>query len=75
MHSDMPTGTNCCFFIHKHEMPSYKCATYIRIVCADRPEKTIPQCIHWTAGGDRVIYNGNVSTKTADLTTAKCVLV
>ena len=56
-------------------MPSYKCATYIRIVCANRPEKTIPQCIHWTAGGDRVIYNGNVSTKTADLTTAKCVLV
>jgi hypothetical protein len=50
-HSDMPTGTNCCFFIHKHEMPSHKRATYIRIVCADRPEKTIPQRVRWTAGG------------------------
>ena len=72
-HSDMPTGTNCCFFIHKHEMPSHKRATYIRIVCADRPEKNIPQRVRWTAGGDRVIYTGNVSTKTADLTTAKCL--
>jgi hypothetical protein len=72
-HSDMPTGTNCCFFIHKHEMPSHKRATYIRIVCADRPEKTIPQQVRWTAGGDRVIYTGNVSTKTADLISAKCL--
>ena len=54
-------------------MPSHKRATYIRIVCADRPEKTIPQRVRWTAGGDRVIYTGNVTTKTADLTTAKCL--
>ena len=72
-HSAMPTGTNCCFFIHKHNMLTHKCATYIRIVCADRPGKTIPQRICWTAGGDHVIYTGNVSTKTADLTTAKCL--
>jgi hypothetical protein len=72
-HSAMPTGTNCCFFVHKHNMPAHKRATYIRIVCANRPEKTIPQRVRWTAGGDRVIYTGNVSTKTADLTTAKCL--
>ena len=65
--STMPTGTNCCFFINKHDMPSHN----LRIVCADRPEKTIPQCVCWTTGGNCVLYMGNVTTKTADLTTAK----
>ena len=72
--SDMPTGTNCCFFINKHDIPPGKKPTYIRIVCADRPEKAIPQRVRWTAGGDQVQYTGDVSTKTADVTTTKCLL-
>ena len=41
---------------------------------ADRPKKSTPQCVQWTVGDDRVMYTGNVSTKTADLsTTAKCL--
>jgi len=36
-HSDMPMGTNCCFFIRKHDLPSHKRATYIRILCAIPP--------------------------------------
>ena len=36
--------------------------------------KKLPQRVWWTAaGGDQVIYTGNISTKTADLTTTKCL--
>ncbi len=31
----------------------------------------VPQCVHWMVGSDQVHYDDNVSTKTADLTTAK----
>ena len=72
--STMPTGTDCCFFVHKHDIPYGKKPTYIRIVCADRPEKACPQCVRWTAGGDQLTYTGTVSTKTADVTTTKCLL-
>ena len=71
--STMPTGTNCCFFIPKHKIPRNKKPTYIRIVCADRPKKSNPQRVRWTAGGDKIFYVGNVTTKTADITTAKCL--
>ena len=71
--SDMPSGSNCCYFIPKHKIPPGKKPTYIRIVCADRPEKENPHRVRWTAGGDKITYLGNVSTKTADITTAKCL--
>ena len=29
--------------------------------------------VRWTAGGDKIFYVGNVTTKTADITTAKCL--
>jgi hypothetical protein len=35
----MPTGTDTIFFIHKHNIPKGKKATYLRIVCDDRPHK------------------------------------
>jgi len=35
------------------------------------PEKTIPHHVQWTVGGDRVEYDGNVSTKTANIVTDK----
>ncbi len=69
--SYMPTGTNTLWFIPQSKVPKHKKPTYIRVVCADRPEKTNPRRVRWTAGGDRVDYPGNKTTKTADLTTAK----
>ncbi len=36
-------------------------------------KKPFPNEFVGPLGGDRVIYTGNVSTKTADLTTAKCL--
>jgi hypothetical protein len=46
--------------------------SYVRAVAAFRPEKDDPRRIRWTAGGNRVYYDGSTtSTKTADLTTVK----
>jgi hypothetical protein len=67
-------GTNTIFFIHKSAVPRGKIPTYLRIVAAYRPEKDNPQRIRWTAGGDRVDYPGETATKTADLTTVKCLI-
>jgi hypothetical protein len=39
-----------------------------------RREKANPRCIRWTVGGDRIYYAADVSTKAADLTTAKILL-
>jgi hypothetical protein len=55
-------------------MPKDQRATYIRIVCANRPEKEEQQRIRFTIGGDQVDYPDAVSTKTANLTTAKILL-
>jgi hypothetical protein len=42
----------------------------------DRPQKVEAErrCVRITAGGDRINYPGDVSTKTSDLTTAKCLM-
>ena len=59
------------FFIPHTAIPKNKKPTYLRVVSAFRPEKANPRRIRWTVGGDRVFYAADVSTKTADLTTAK----
>jgi hypothetical protein len=70
--SQMPTGTDTLFFIKKTQIPPGRKATYLRIVCADRPEKPEPRRVRWTAGGDKVDYPFPTTTCTADLTTVKC---
>jgi hypothetical protein len=72
--SKMPTGTNTMFWIHPKQIPTGRNATYIRIVCVDRPEKVDPKRIRWTIGGDQVNYPGLVSTRAADLTTSKIMI-
>ena len=52
-------------------MPKDRKATYVRVVSADRPRKVEQQRIRITVGGDKVDYPGAVTTKCADLTTAK----
>jgi len=65
-------GTNTMFFIPVTALPTrHKATTYLCIVCAHHPEKSVPHWVHWTVGGDRAQYDGNVSTKMANLTTAK----
>ena len=64
-------GTNTLFFIKMKQIPAGKKATYIRIVVADRPQKENTRRVRVTVGGDQIDYPGDVSTKTAGLTTAK----
>ena len=66
-------GTDTIHFLPFDKIPPSRKATYLRIVSAFRPEKDNPRRIRWTVGGDRIDYAGNVSTKTADLTTTKCL--
>jgi hypothetical protein len=64
-------GTDTMHFIHVTDIPKGRKPTYLKIVAADKPTKEITKRVRWTCGGDRVTYIGDVSTKTADLTTAK----
>jgi hypothetical protein len=52
-------------------MPKGRNAAYLQAVSAYCPEKSQPYRVRWTVGGDQVDYPFDVSTKTADLTTAK----
>ena len=39
-----------------------------------RPQKAEPERVRWTVGSNLVDYPGNVSTPTADMTTAKLIM-
>ena len=67
----VPKGTDTMHFIRFDQIPQGRKATYLRLVVSDRPMKANPRRVRFTVGGDRVDYPGDVSTKTADLTTAK----
>jgi hypothetical protein len=64
-------GTNTIFFIHPLAIRTGRKVTYLRVVSAMRPKKANPYCIWWTVGGDKVDYPFDVSSKTANLMTAK----
>ena len=68
------TGTDTLHFIRFDQIPKGCTATYLRLVVADRPNKENPRRVRFTAGGDRIKYPGDVSTKTSDLSTAKILL-
>ena len=67
----IPKGTDTIHFICFDQFPKGRKATYLRLVVANRPMKDNPRRVRFTAGGDKVDYPGEVSTKTADLPTAK----
>jgi len=67
-------GTNTIIFIPVSSVPKGRKVTYLRVVSAMRPEKAKPYRVRWTVGGDKIDYPFDVSTKTADLTTAKLLL-
>ena len=69
--SRIKQGTNTIHFIKRSAIPKGRKATYLRLVVADRPQKSNPRRVRHTCGGDKVDYPGEVATKTAGLTTAK----
>ena len=68
------TGTNTIHFIKHTDLPPGRKATYVRIVVDIRPQKAEPHRVRYTVGGNLIEYSGNVSTPTADITTAKLVI-
>ena len=67
-------GTETMRFIQKHKVPYNKKVTYARFICDHRPQKEEKERTGITVGGDRLDYQGGVSTKTAGLTTIKLLL-
>ena len=61
-------------FIQKHELLYNNKVTYALFVCDYRPQKEEMERTRITVGGDRLEYQGEVSTKTAGLTTIKLLL-
>ena len=76
---DEKTGTKGHDAIHvlTHEqirkIPKHKVITYARLVVDFRPQKKDPNRVRMTAGGNLIEYAGELTTRTADLTTAKIV--
>jgi len=67
-------GTDTIRFIRSSEKPAEKQATYIRIVCAHKPNKPEPFRVRATVGGDKIEYNDDVSTPTVDITTVNMLM-
>eukprot|EP00957_Ditylum_brightwellii_P185384 14116410-Ditylum_brightwellii.AAC.1 len=70
----IPTGTNTIQFILYSQVPANKTVTYGRIVCDICPKKEEVCQTRIACGGDRKKYTRDVSTPTADITTAKMLL-
>ena len=68
-------GTETIKFIQKHEVRYNKKVTSARFVCDYRPQKEEKERTIITVGGDRIDYQGGMSTKTAGLTTINLLLI
>ena len=69
-------GTDTLDFITRDDIPRdrWQDITYARIVCNYRPEKSDPNRVRITVGGNRINYPGDCGTPTADIFTFKMLL-
>ena len=67
----MLTGSNTILFIHPSDKPTNRSATYLRIVCVKKPHKEEKFRVRFTVGGNRINYQGVITTSTAELHTVK----
>ena len=67
----MTTETNLIKFIHPKKNTLSKKSNYCKIVAFIRPLKSEKNRVRVTIGGDRLEYEGNMSTTPATLTTVK----
>jgi hypothetical protein len=70
-------GTETIFFMTHDEIaniPKDRTVTYARIVVDYRPQKEDPNRVRITVGGNLIEYPGELTTRTADITTAKILL-
>ena len=67
-------GTNSIFVLTHEQIkniPKDRVVTYARVVVDYRPQKEDPNRVRIRAGGNLIIYPGELTTHTADLTTSK----
>ena len=67
-------GTNTVHFMKLHKIlniPEDRVIAYARIVCDHRPQKSDPNRVRITTGGGLIEHPGELTTKIADLITAK----
>ena len=65
------TGISVYTSIPVNTIPSGGHVTYARIVVNFCPQKKDPNCVQITTGGNLIYYPGELTTRTADLTTSK----
>jgi hypothetical protein len=70
---DRVEGSNTFFFILHQAVPKCKIITYGRFVVDIRPNKSEIHRVRLTVGGNLIQYPGDVSTRSAYLTTSKCL--
>ena len=73
-HKTGEKGTNCVFVMTHDQIrtiPKDRVVTYARIVVDFRPQKEDPNRVRITAGGNLIQYPGELTTRTANLTTSK----
>jgi hypothetical protein len=71
--TNMP-GTDSIFILEPHEIaniPNDRTVTYALVVVDYRPQKEDPNRVRITAGGNLITYPGELTTRTADLTSSK----
>jgi hypothetical protein len=66
-------GPNTLFYIPCHSVPKGKVVTYGRFVVNIHPNKPEVHCVRLAVGGNLIQYPGDVSTRSADLETSKCL--
>jgi hypothetical protein len=66
-------GSNTIFFIPRQAVPTGKIVTYGRFVVDIRPNESEVHRVRLAVGGNLIQYQGDVSTRSADLTTSKCL--
>jgi hypothetical protein len=67
-------GTNTIFYMSHDEIrniPKDRTVTYARTVVDYRPQKTDPNRVRITVGGNLITYPGEVTTRTAEMVTNK----
>ena len=71
---DKDKGTDSLIVLNHEEIfniPTDRTVTYANIVVDYRPQKEDPNRVRITAGGNLIIYPGELTIRTADLTTSK----
>jgi hypothetical protein len=67
------TGSNTIFFNPRQAVPKGKIVIYGRFVVDIHPNKSEIHRVRLTVGGNLIQYQGYASTRSADLTTSKCL--